>query len=240
MAKPERFSASVASKHLACHASANLELAIPGYDLGLVPLNTKASSKGTDIHQILEDAGKYTPREMAGIAQGMAYVAELRKQRRFKTLLEADGNGWWLTGKPRTKADVVLYVADEIHVVDYKFGRIPVHPQGNSQGMYYSAAFLPLAPKAKGVTFHIVQPFVDNIDETFFTRNELEEFMDETAAADAAIQQGSTRFSPGDHCQFCSANPHSRGGKAGPYCPAMMQVLYPSTIDEDAILDTTD
>lgn len=232
----ERFSASVASKHIACHASANLELAIPDITLPGPSEDTAASARGTAMHLILEQAGAYTARQMLGIARAMQYVAELRMKRRFKILLEADGTGWWLTDTPRTKADVVLYVADEIHVVDYKFGTIPVAAAGNSQGKYYALAFAPLAQKAKGVWFHIVQPFADNIESVFFTAAELEEFKQETIAADVAIQAGSTKFGPSDACMFCPANPHGRGTKADKFCPAMMQVLYPSNIDEDALL----
>lgn len=233
----ERFSASVASKHIACHASANLELAIPGIILPGPNADTAASARGTAMHLILEQAGEYTPRQMLGIAEAMTYVAELRMTRRFKVMLEASGTGWWLTTPPRTKADVVLYVADEIHVVDYKFGTIPVAADGNSQGKYYALAFAPLAPKAKGVWFHIVQPFAKNIEKVFFTADELEEFKQETIAADAAIQAGSTQFGPSDSCMFCPANPHGRGTKADKFCPAMLSMLYPTNIDEDSILD---
>lgn len=236
----ERFSASVASKHLACHASANLPLAIPGYQPPPNGGNTAASIQGTNMHTILEDAGAYTPKQMEGIAEAMMYVALLRQTRRFTTLLEAKGEGWWLSQKPETRADVVLYVSDEIHVVDYKFGTIPVPVEKNSQGMYYASAFLPLAPKAKGVWFHIVQPFAKNIDKVFFTRAELEQFMEETAEADAAIQAGDITFGPSDACKFCPANPHSRGAKGSIMCPVMMKLLYPSRIDEDAILDDMD
>jgi len=235
---PERLSASAASKHVNCHASANLELAIPGYQPPPKGGNTAASIRGTDMHEILERAGGYSPKQMLGIARAMAYVAELRMQRRFKVLLEAPLTGWWLVSQPPTTADVVLHVADQLDVVDYKFGVIPVEAQGNSQGKYYAAAALPLAPKAKGVTFHIVQPFADNIESVFFTREELELFMEETRDAEAAIAAGSTTFTPGDHCTFCPANPHTRGAKGSVACPAMLQLLYPTpTVDEDAVLD---
>lgn len=236
----ERFSASVAAKHIACPASANLPLAIPAYQPPPNDGDTPASIKGTNIHEILERAGEYTPKEMAGIAQAMAYVAELRQTRRFKQLLEAPGEGWWFaqTPKPQTKADVVLYVQDEMHVVDYKFGRIPVEADGNIQGMYYCLAFLALAPKAKGVWFHIVQPFANNIEKVFFTVDELEQFRLDCIAAEAKILAGDTTFNPSSACTFCPANPHSRGAKGSPSCPAMMQILYPRPpLDEDAILD---
>lgn len=236
----ERFSASVAAKHIACHASANLEVAIPGWTPPPDDGETKASSRGTDMHKILELAGGYTPKEMAGLAEAMAYVAELRQRRRYKQLLEASSTGWWFQQNPppKTQADVVLYVADELRIVDYKFGRIPVPAPGNVQGKYYALSFLPLAPKAKGVWFHIVQPFADNIDEVFFTLDELEDFRKECLVAEEAILNKDTTFSPGDHCMFCPANPHGRGGRGTPSCPAMLQILYPRPpLDEDAILD---
>lgn len=233
----ERLSASAAGKHLGCHASANLELAIPGYQPPPKGGDTKASIKGTDIHELMEKSGEYTPREQLGIARAMTYIAELRMTRRFKQLREAKGEGWWLQSKPPTTSDVVLYVTDQLDVVDYKFGTIPVYAQGNKQGLYYANAFLPLAPKAKGVTFHIVQPFADNIDSVFFTRAELDQFRADTIAAEKAIEAGDTTFNPGDHCTFCPANPHSRGAKGSMRCPAMVQLLYPRPpLDEDAIL----
>lgn len=226
----ERLSASNAAKHMACHASANLPLAIPGWTPPEVE-DTKASAKGTDIHTILEHSGAYTPREQLKIAEAMTYVAKLRMRRRFKQLLEAPGEGWWLQSKPRTKADVVLHVADELHVVDYKFGNIPVEATDNAQGMYYSLAFSPLAPKAKGVHFHIVQPFIDNYDTVFFSTAELEQFRVESLAAETAIAAGDVSFGPSDHCKFCPANPHGRGVKGRPFCPALMQMYYPMTVD---------
>lgn len=232
----ERLSASNAAKHMACHASANLEVAIPGWKPPAVD-DTKASSTGTAKHELLEMSGAYPAREQHGIARAMMYVAELRMTRRFKQILEAQGTGWWLKSTPNTTADVVLYVADEIHVVDYKMGKIPVEAYDNAQGKYYSLAFAPLAPKAKGVWFHIVQPMADNFDEVFFTSAELDQFRLDSIAAEAAITAGDVTFRPSDHCTFCPANPHGRGVKNSPYCPAMLQLLYPSqTLDVDDVL----
>ena len=233
----ESFSASRASKHLACHASANLSVAIPGWQDPPNDGDTKASVKGTNMHAILEAAGQYTATEMMGIARAMLYVAELRKTRRFKMETELQGTGWWLSKKPRTTADVVLYLTDEIHVVDYKFGRIPVEVAGNAQLMFYALSFMPLAQKAKGVFVHIVQPFADIYDSVYFTAEELEQFRLDTIAADDAIQGGDVTFGPSDACKFCPANPHSRGAKGSPMCPAMIKMLYPHPLDEDAILD---
>ena len=226
----ERLSASNAAKQLACHASANLELAIPGWKPPADP-DTKASSRGTAMHQILEDSGAYTPKEQLALAEAMLYIAKLRQSRRFTQILEAAGTGWWLGSNPNTKADVVLYVQNEIHVIDYKFGKIKVEATDNSQGLYYALAFAPLAPKAKGVFFHIVQPLIANFDKVFFTTAELEAFKDRTLLAETAIIGGDTTFGPSDECKFCPANPHGRGAKSKPYCPALMQLYYPMTLD---------
>lgn len=236
----DSFSASSASKFIACPASANLPLAIPTWtppDSDDMP----SSVKGTDIHELLEKVAAYTAKEMLGIAKAIEYVAELRAQRRFKVERELEGIGWWLQQKPKTTADLVLYVTDEIHVIDYKFGKIEVEAFDNPQGKYYCSAFLPLAPRAKGVTFHIVQPFINNFDSVFFTRRELSDFQFECLQAEKKILDGDITFGPGDHCTFCPANPHSRAPKGKPSCPAMLDLLYPpAPLDEDAILDLAD
>ena len=238
---PERFSASVADKHLACHASANLPLAIPGWQNPPNDGDTKASVLGSNMHEILERSGEFTAKQMMWMAEAMMYVAELRTRRRFKMEREVSGEGWWLqqNPKPNTKADVLLYTRDELHVVDYKFGGIFVDANDNTQGKYYSLAFLSRAPKAKEVHFHLVQPPAKNFAEVVFSMQELEQFMQESLAAEAAILAGSTKFGPTVHgCKFCPANPHSRGAKGSPFCPAMMNLLYPRPkINEDAFLD---
>lgn len=235
----ERFSASVADKHVACHASANLERAIPGLQLPVEDRTVEnAANKGTMMHKFMEDISVLTPAELLGLAKAIEYIATLRKKRRFKMKVELRGSGWWLSQKPGTTADVVLHVNDEIHVVDYKFGKIKVEVDDNGQLKFYALAFAPLAPKAKGVHVHIVQPFADNIESVYFTAAELEQYRVDTANADRAIQAGDVTFGPTEKgCLFCPANPHSRGQKASRACPVMMQILYPVKYDEDAILD---
>ena len=232
----ERLSASNAAKHMSCHASANLELAIPGWTEPTAS-DTKASARGTNMHTVLESSGEFTPSEQMAMAEAMLYVAALRKTRRFTQLLEAAGEGWWLKSKPKTMGDVVLYVADQLDVVDYKFGKIPVDVLDNKQLFYYALAFSFLAPKAKGVTVHIVQPLANNITSVWISTAELEAFRLESIAAEDAIEAGDTTFGPSENCKFCPANPHGRGLKGRPFCPAMMKMLYPShALDVDDVL----
>jgi hypothetical protein len=137
----------------------------------------------------------------------------------------------------QAEADLVLYTQDEMHIIDTKWGKIPVSVFGNAQLKYYAATYGILAPKAKGITVHILQPNVDNMEWVWLSADDIKAFMDDAIATQNAIEQGDVTFGPGDHCTFCPANPHSRGVKGKPLCPAMMGLLYPGKMDEAAMLD---
>ena len=232
----ERMSASVAGKHLACAASANLDLAIPNWVPPVVDDMAGAKGDGSRKHEMLEPIVALSAREIRHFAKLLTYIADLRGNRRFKVLIEQEFTATWLTSQPKTKPDLVLFVQDEIHVIDYKWGKIPVEVVNNEQAMYYALCAAPLAPKAKGVTLHILQPPIDSYESWFVDTNTLAQFMADMQAAEAKILAGDTTFGPSDHCKFCPANPHGRGDKGRPYCPAMMDLLYPDRFDEDAIL----
>lgn len=233
---PEKFSASRAARHMACHASADLPAAIPNW-VEPERIVGGAADQGSAVHALLEQAVQLSASDMGHLIKILEYMRELRSRRRFKVLTEVTIKATWLKTEPETTVDVVLYTQDEIHVVDYKWGKIHVEVNDNDQLMFYSASFAHLAPKAKGVTQHILQPRADNMESVFVTASELGVWMDQARAAEAAIQGGSLTFGPSDHCAFCPAYPHSRGAKGKPLCPATMQMLYPSHVDEDAILD---
>ena len=232
----ERFSASVAARHMACPASANLELAIPNWEPP-VREETAAATEGTRKHELLEPIVAGTTKDIDGFARILRYIADLRATRRFKVLVEQKLTATWLKTQPGTTVDYCLYTQDEIHVIDYKWGKIPVEVVGNEQLLYYAACLAPLAPRAKGVTLHILQPYADNFESWFADTNVLAQFISDAQAAEDRIQRGVVTFGPTDHhCTFCPANPHGRGSKGRPFCPAQMQMLYPDKTDEDAIL----
>ena len=234
---PERTSASVAARHLACHASANLELAIPNW-VPPVEDRTKdnAANRGTAKHKMLEPIMRLPAKEVLGMARYLQYVADLRATRRFNVLVEHSVTATWLDSNPQTTADLVLYTQDEIHILDGKWGKIPVDVHDNAQLKYYAVCYAGLAPRAKGVTVHILQPAIDNFDSVFVDTNELAQFMVEMQEAEQKIQAGSTKFGPSDECKFCPANPHSRSQKGKPLCPEMLQLLYPTYVDEAEML----
>jgi hypothetical protein len=233
---PQRFSASVAAMHMACHASANLDLAIPGWVAPDRDDMAGAAGVGTRAHAVFAEVMEYSAKDIKHMADAMAYVAELRSTRRFKVLIEEPVVATWLASEPKTTADLVLYTQDEIHVLDLKWGKIPVDVWDNEQLMFYGVCYAPLAPKAKGVTIHILQPRAGGFDSQFVDTTKLATFMAEAQAAERAIHAGSTTFGPSDHCKFCPANPHSRGDKGSPLCPPMLRMLYPPTVNEDEIL----
>ena len=220
---------------MSCHASANLPLAIPNW---VEPAEKKvgAAARGTRMHEILEPIMELKASEVRQFAELITYVADLRATRRFNVAIEESVTAEWLVTQPSTTADLVLYTQDEIHVIDYKWGRMPVEVVGNKQLLYYAACYAPLAPKAKGVTVHILQPPIHEYNSWFADTNVIGQFMADAQAAEAAIQAGDVTFGPSDSCTFCPANPHSRGEKGRPLCPAMMKMLYPDKTDEAEIL----
>jgi len=235
---PERFSASVAGKHMACHASANLELAILGFEQPAEDRQAdNAANRGTSMHDMFAKIMELSKNDVRQMSRAIAYIAALRETRNFKVLVEHSIKATWLASEPDTTVDLVLYTADEIHVIDLKTGRVPVQVVGNEQLMYYGVSFAGLAPKAPGVRLHIVQPWADNMESWFVGALQLQDFMLEARKAEAAILAGDVTFGPSDHCMFCPANPHSRSAEKGsPSCPAMLRLLYPPVVNEDEIL----
>ena len=219
-----------------CHASAHLELAIPNWTPPVVDDMAGAKGKGTRMHELLEPLWILGATDMRHVAHALAYVADVRALRRFNVLVEKKVVAEWLPSKPSTTADLVFYVADELHVIDFKWGKIPVEVVGNKQLLYYARCYAFLAPRAKKITVHIVQPYAGVFEPWEISIAELARFEQDAIAADTAIQGGDVTFGPSDHCLFCPAYPHSRGDKGKPLCPVTMAMLYPPVMDEDEIL----
>lgn len=239
---PERFSASNAAKHMACPASANLELAIPNYQPPVDDGTYRASDEGTDAHSVFEFLMGYRPADLRHWITVLEYVEKLRATRRFKVQRELEMAATWLavdpkTGEhPKSTLDLALYTQDELHVLDLKWGKIPVPVTDNVQTIFYALNVLHLAPKAKGVTIHILQPRANNMDHQYISGPELVQWRDDLVAAQTKVNAQDLTFGPSDYCGFCPAYPHSRSQKGAPLCPATMQLLYPAPFDEDEIL----
>lgn len=215
-----------------------MELAIPNWVPPVRDPNAdNAANRGTRMHAMFAEVMSLSAKDAAMMAKAIDYVAAVRAKRRFAVAIEQPVTVEWLDTKPGTTADLVLYVSDEIHVFDLKTGTIPVSAVENYQMLYYAATYGALAPKAKGVYLHIVQPWANNIEVWFADAARVLAFMAEARQVDREIQQGVHTLSPGDHCTFCPANPHSRAAKGAPFCPAMMELLYPAPpVDYDEMM----
>jgi hypothetical protein len=215
---------------MSCPASANLDLAIPNWVEPVRVTTPNAANTGTQHHLMFEQLFQMSAKDLRCYAEMLAYVADLRSTRRFKVLTEAQITATWLQGNPGTTADLVLYTQDELHILDPKTGKIPVEVVDNEQLLFYAACFAPLAPKAKGVTVHILQPWAETGCRSWYVDTlTLKKFMDDAIEAERKILAKDLTFHPSDKCMFCPANPHSRGAKGHPLCPAMMSVLYPAS-----------
>lgn len=236
---PERTSASVVGRHIACHASANLDLAIPNWEEPVEDRDKdNAANRGTNMHAIFAKVMELGAPDLKKMASAIDYIAQLRQTRRFTTVLvETSADAKWLDSAPQTTADLVLATADELHIIDLKTGKIPVEVIDNTQLLYGAVTYGPLAPKAKGATLHILQPWADGNSSWFADTNVIRQFMEDAQAAERAIQAGDITFGPSKECTFCPANPHKRGdGKGKPLCPVMMDLLYPQVIETNEVL----
>ena len=231
----KRFSASNAARFIACPGSANLELALPGW---VDPPKNDNGAKGVGkfLHELMASIVTLPLAQLRGLAEAVEFVTELRTKRRFKVLSEETEVAEWLPSKPSTTADLVLYVQDEIHILDFKTGKIPVEVKSD-QMLFYARTYLHHAPKATAVNLYIIQPWGGIIDHAVITISELAAWAAEAIVIDVAITAGAIELNPSEHCTFCPANPHSRGDKGNIMCPAQMAILYPPTFNEDEILN---
>lgn len=174
------------------------------------------------------------------MAEAFDYVDELRSQRRYKMLTEETLKAEWLTTRPSTTPDVVLYLKDELHVLDFKTGGTPVEAGGNMQLIFLAITLLEAgyAPEAAKVTLHIVQPWADNMDSVVYTIDELKQFRRQLQQAELEYLQGNLRTQVSEYCQLCPANPAGKVHKGNKYCPTALEFFYPrDTFTEEDIND---
>ena len=194
--------------------------------------------------QDLDKEERLPPQMLLYVQQTIEHLAQLLldENPRFHEVIEESSiTCRWLRSAPSTTPDLVIAKPRTLIVVDYKTGKIPVSAVDNDQMMFYVVSALFAYYKVED--FHRIQTIKvmiwqpGNFDEHEITMSDVDKWMQLAQAADNAIQRKDLTLRPGSACTFCPANPHSRGDKAPPYCPAMMVVLYPNNTDEEAVLD---
>lgn len=199
---------------------------------------------GSDIHldqshasHLLLDVSLFTPKMMRFIAHGIRVTVSIFQSAigGYNWKAERSYDVGWLKTKPQTTPDFWYYDqrAQKLTVLDYKSGVIPVDAKDNNQLMYYAATVFSgerSVTAAQEFELVILQPGHDS--RHTITVAELLEWMATAQAAEQRIIDGDLTLQPSDKgCTFCPANPHTRGDKGTPLCPAMMQLLYPSVFD---------
>ena len=209
---------------MSCHASTDLETVLPGFTLPIS--DTPASTRGTNIHAILAAAIAFgTRQDLDDIIQMLSYVNDLWATRRFNILVEHKMTMAWMKDPSWTTADVIMYLVDELHIIDHKTGGIAVQPDAPQLLSYGAAArALCLAPKAKGVWLHVNQAKGKNHVKYWVSNEELDAFVAEQQRHEEELLAGDLAFGPShDACKFCPANPMSRGARGTVLCPVAIR-----------------
>ncbi len=108
-------------------------------------------------------------------------------------------------------ADCLIMAPNELHIIDFKYGKgVPVDANNNSQMRLYALGALSayqLLYQFKTVHMHIVQPRINNISQETLEVNALRQWAEEVVKpkAQEATGEDGGKFSPGDWCRFCRA-----------------------------------
>lgn len=121
-----------------------------------------------------------------------------------------------------------------LHIVDLKYGKgVPVSAVDNPQPRAYSLGFLQdyelIYDNIEDVTYHIVQPRINNYSSETLTVKELTEWANTVLKVRADIAWAGTReYNPGEaQCKFCKANAICRA-RASRILNTIAQVLNPA------------
>jgi len=126
----------------------------------------------------------------------------------YETKIQSD-----LIGEHGGTIDVIVLEGENLHVVDFKFGRVKVDIEDNKQIQCYLNLARQLFPEAKRFFGSIIQPiYSDRMQTVEFSEKQLNAHM--SAVLEASI---SDHFKAGDHCQWCPA---------GPQCQVLADYLH--------------
>lgn len=128
----------------------------------------------------------------------------------------------WTQTKPKTSADVTINSPKRIDIVDLKTGTIPVEAFENEQLLYYLETYMEGTEVELYV--HVIQPGNESVWEV--PAEYLENWRESVLWAEQRILDGDRSLNPGKHCQFCPANPFTKGERGTPNCPAQVEVLF--------------
>lgn len=205
---------------------------------GMVP-----DDPGLGVFAWLITLREYPPKLLKYAADALRYFATIKAGAGDDPEVWAETSvmATWLEKPVSTTPDIVVYSRSSriLWILDYKTGKIKVSPVDNDQLLYYATCYVQMllerGDRVDEVILAVAQP--DNFEHWAISLPFLGAWKKRAKQAEQKILQGSTKLVPGDKCTFCPANPHTRGDKGAPLCPVMLEMLYPTRIDELAILD---
>jgi len=199
--------------------------------------NEKIDAEGNEVWVI---AGA-PPRRLQFLADALERVADIIDEMEaagaddIEVLSEVKKAATWLETAPKTTVDLIIRSKKlgRMEVIDLKMGEIEVSPIENEQLMYYAVTFS--AHLYAKVRLHIMQR--NNIDYWDVSQEKLTAWKEDMQSSEDKILGGDLTLTPGEHCKFCPANPHSRSDRGSKACPVMMTVLYGAR--DDAATDSS-
>ncbi|WP_074786531.1 MULTISPECIES: DUF2800 domain-containing protein [Megasphaera] len=108
-------------------------------------------------------------------------------------------------------ADCLIMAPNELHIVDFKYGKgVPVDANNNSQMRLYALGALnayQLLYQFKTVHMHIVQPRIQNFSQETLGVDILRQWAEDVVKpkAQEALSADGGKFHPGECCRFCRA-----------------------------------
>ncbi len=135
--------------------------------------------------------------------------------------------------------DCVIVADETLTILDFKYGKLVVTADQNSQMMCYALGALQLFDgiyDINSVTMTIFQPRRDNISTYTISKEELLKWADEVLSPTAQLAaKGEGEYKAGDHCQFCKVKATCRKRAEYNLELAHYDFEMPSTLEDDEI-----
>ena len=208
MGNHARFSPSAAHRWIECPSSMVLSKDI-------IDKGNSAASEGTLAHAVAEaylrDSFEPDLTGLVGVTQEMIDGAEMYADH-LKTLqglllIETRVQIVPISTQCWGTSDAIKQSLNELHIIDYKFGRIDVQPKDNIQLALYAIGALGLGYNIfdpPDVYFHIIQPRSGGVKTHKTTMVFLKNVIKRAKRAIGYIEKENTsKLSVGSHCRYC-------------------------------------
>jgi len=216
MSDHAKLSPSAAIRWMTCPGSVKLTAGLPDVE-------SDAAAEGTKAHLLAEQCltqgvspkeleGDYTDEMRSHIAEYLDFVERVSGDGRKFIEQRLDLREYITDGFGT--ADVVVFNAPDLHIIDLKYGMRKVDVHENPQLMIYGlGALSKVRDKVQKIHLHIAQPRLNHYDTWVIDKPVLEEFGFKVAAAADLCATDDAPLNPSEKaCEWC---------KASTTCPAL-------------------